>query len=174
MGSSAYAIVTTLLALLGLVGLLSLRLFGLYSHQALALVLLLGCGWAVASRVWLARKGACIGAATRIAWARRPAPVPPGDGTWELLGDDRHRVPGGLSSVGGNDTTDRRPDRRFLASGCSFVPRLAQDQRRAHPRYGGRRIGLDFRSRVGPFSGRTSWVDRPPSFGSLHRSRGSG
>ena len=57
MGSSAYAIVTTLLALLGLVGLLSLRLFGLYSHQALALVLLLGCGWAVASRVWLARKG---------------------------------------------------------------------------------------------------------------------
>ena len=54
---SAYAIVTTLLTLLGLVGLLSLRVVGLYSHQALAVVLLLGCGWAVASRVWLAWKG---------------------------------------------------------------------------------------------------------------------
>jgi len=53
----AYAIVTTLLTLLGLGGLLSLRVVGLYSHQALAVVLLLGLGWAVASRVWLARKG---------------------------------------------------------------------------------------------------------------------
>ena len=57
MSVSAYAIVTTLLTLLGLVGLLSLRVVGLYSHQALAVVLLLGCGWAVASRVWLAWKG---------------------------------------------------------------------------------------------------------------------
>ena len=57
MGSNTYAIVTTLLTLLGLVGLLSLRFVGLYSHQALAVVLLIGCGWAVASRVWLAWKG---------------------------------------------------------------------------------------------------------------------
>ena len=54
---SAYAIVTTLLTLLGLAGLLSLRFVGLYSHQALAVVLLLGFGWAVVSRVWLAWKG---------------------------------------------------------------------------------------------------------------------
>ena len=57
MNLSAYAILTTLLTLLGVVGLLSLRLVGLYSHQALAVVLLLGCGWAVVSRVWLAWKG---------------------------------------------------------------------------------------------------------------------
>ena len=57
MSVRAYALVTTLLTLLGLVGLLSLRLVGLYSHQALAVVLLLGCGWAVVSRVWLAWKG---------------------------------------------------------------------------------------------------------------------
>ncbi len=56
MRSRAYAIITTLLALLGLIGLLSLRFVGLYSHQALALVLLLGLGWAVASRAWLAWK----------------------------------------------------------------------------------------------------------------------
>ena len=55
--NTAYAIVTTLLALLGLVGLLALRFVGLYSHQALAVVLLLGGGWAVVSRVWLAWKG---------------------------------------------------------------------------------------------------------------------
>ena len=57
MGINTYAIVTTLFALLGLVGLLSVRFIGLYSHQALAVVLLLGCGWAVVSRVWLAWKG---------------------------------------------------------------------------------------------------------------------
>lgn len=56
MRGSAYAIVSTLLTLLGLVGLLSLRFVGLYSHQALAVVVLLGCGWAVASRAWLAWK----------------------------------------------------------------------------------------------------------------------
>ena len=54
---SAYAVVTTLLTLLGLGGLLSLRVVGFYSHQALAAVLLLGLGWAVVSRIWLARKG---------------------------------------------------------------------------------------------------------------------
>ena len=57
MSVSAYAVVTTLLTLLGLAGLLSLRFVGLYSHQALAVVLLLGCGWAVANRAWLAWKG---------------------------------------------------------------------------------------------------------------------
>ena len=57
MRKHAYAIVTTLLTLLGLGALFSLRVVGLYSHQALALVLLLGCGWAIASRIWLARKG---------------------------------------------------------------------------------------------------------------------
>ena len=57
MSISAYATVTTLLTLLGLAGLLSLRFVGLYSHQALAVVLLLGCGWAVASRARLAWKG---------------------------------------------------------------------------------------------------------------------
>lgn len=57
MSVSAYAMVTTLLTLMGLAGLLSLRVVGLYSHQALAVVLLLGCGWAIASRVWLAWKG---------------------------------------------------------------------------------------------------------------------
>ena len=57
MGISAYAIVTTLLTFLGLAGLLSLRLVGYYSHQALGVVLLLGFGWAVASRIWLTWKG---------------------------------------------------------------------------------------------------------------------
>ena len=57
MRKHAYAIVTTLLTLLGLGALFSLRLVGLYSHQALALVLLLGSVWAIASRIWLARKG---------------------------------------------------------------------------------------------------------------------
>ena len=57
MRKHAYAIVTTLLTLLGLGTLFSLRFVGLYSHQALALVLLLGCVWAAGSRVWLARKG---------------------------------------------------------------------------------------------------------------------
>jgi hypothetical protein len=52
-----YAIVTTLLTVLGLVGLFALRIVGLYSHQALAVVLLLGLGWAVVSRVWLLRTG---------------------------------------------------------------------------------------------------------------------
>lgn len=52
-----YPIVTTLLTLLTLAGLFSLRLLGLYSHQALAIVLVLGLGWAVASRGWLAWKG---------------------------------------------------------------------------------------------------------------------
>ena len=57
MRKHAYAIVTTLLTLLGLAALFSLRLVGLYSHQALALVLLLGSVWAIASRIWLVRKG---------------------------------------------------------------------------------------------------------------------
>ena len=57
MGINRYAIVTTLLTLLGVVGLLSLRFVGFYNHQALAVVLLLGCGWAVVSRIWLVRKG---------------------------------------------------------------------------------------------------------------------
>ena len=57
MRKHTYAIVTTLLTLLGLGVLFSLRLVGLYSHQALALVLLLGSVWAIASRIWLARKG---------------------------------------------------------------------------------------------------------------------
>ena len=57
MRKHAYAIVTTLLTLLGLGALFSLRLVGLYSHQALALVLLLGSVWAIASRIWLVRKG---------------------------------------------------------------------------------------------------------------------
>ena len=56
MRKHTYAIVTTLLTLLGLGVLFSLRLVGLYSHQALALVLLLGCVWAAGSRVWLVRK----------------------------------------------------------------------------------------------------------------------
>ncbi len=50
-------IVTTLLTLLALLALFSLRLLGLYSHQALAAVLLLGLAWAVANRGWLAWKG---------------------------------------------------------------------------------------------------------------------
>lgn len=56
-GKRTYAIVTTVLTLLGIGVLFALRIVGLYSHQALAVVLLLGCGWAVASRIWLARKG---------------------------------------------------------------------------------------------------------------------
>ena len=57
MRKHAYAIVTTLLTLLGLAGLFGLRLVGLYSHQALGLVLLLGCGWAIASLIRSAWKG---------------------------------------------------------------------------------------------------------------------
>ena len=56
-GINAYTVITTLLTLLALVGLFSLRSLGLYSHQALAAVLLLGFVWAVASRSWLAWKG---------------------------------------------------------------------------------------------------------------------
>ncbi len=50
-------IITTLLTFLALLGLFSLRVLGLYSHQALAVVLLLGFVWAVASCSWLAWKG---------------------------------------------------------------------------------------------------------------------
>ena len=57
MRNRVYAVVTTLLTMLSLGGLLSLRFVGFYSHQALAVVLLLGFGWAVVSRVWLAWKG---------------------------------------------------------------------------------------------------------------------
>ncbi len=52
-----YAIVTTLLTVLAFAGLFSLRFRGLYSHQALAVVLLLGFVWAVVSLSWLAWKG---------------------------------------------------------------------------------------------------------------------
>jgi len=55
--NKAYAIVTTLLALLGLACLFSLRFLGAYNHQTLAFMLLAGLGWAVVSRVWLLRKG---------------------------------------------------------------------------------------------------------------------
>ncbi len=57
MKTRTYTIVTTLFTLLGVAGLLSLRLVGFYSHQALAIVLLLGFAWAVASRVRLLWKG---------------------------------------------------------------------------------------------------------------------
>ena len=57
MRTRTYAIVTTLLTMLGIAGLLSLRFVGLYSHQALAGLLLLGCVWAVVSRVRLVWKG---------------------------------------------------------------------------------------------------------------------
>ena len=57
MWNRVYAVVTTLLTMLSLGGLLSLRFVGYYSHQALAVVLLLGFGWAVVSRLWLAWKG---------------------------------------------------------------------------------------------------------------------
>ncbi|MYB08113.1 MAG: M23 family metallopeptidase [Gemmatimonadetes bacterium] len=49
-------IITALLTLLALAALFSLRIVGLYSHQALAVVLLLGLVWAIASRSWLAWK----------------------------------------------------------------------------------------------------------------------
>ena len=57
MRKRAYRLLTTLLTLLGLCGLFSLRLVGLYSHQALAIVLLLGRGWGLVTHAWLARKG---------------------------------------------------------------------------------------------------------------------
>ena len=53
----AYRLLTKLLTLLGLSGLCCLRLVGLYSHQELAIVLLLGRGWALVTRAWLARMG---------------------------------------------------------------------------------------------------------------------
>lgn len=55
--NALYAVVTTGLALLALAALFALRWVGLYSHQALAVVLVLGLAWAVASRTWLAWKG---------------------------------------------------------------------------------------------------------------------
>lgn len=54
---SMYSIVTTALAVLALAALFALRFAGMYSHQALAVVLLLGLTWAVASRAWLAWQG---------------------------------------------------------------------------------------------------------------------
>ena len=57
MPHALYAVATTTLALLALAALFALRWVGLYSHQALAVLLLLGLAWAVASRAWLARKG---------------------------------------------------------------------------------------------------------------------
>ena len=57
MPTRVYPFLTTFLTLLGLAGLLSLRFVGLYSHQALAVLLLLGLGWALVSRGWLAWKG---------------------------------------------------------------------------------------------------------------------
>ena len=79
---SAYAVVTTLLTLLGLGGLLSLRVVGLYSHQALAVVLLLGFGWAVVSRIWLARKGRLYPGLLR---GFRGRIAPPFEGEWLVL-----------------------------------------------------------------------------------------
>ena len=54
--NSARQVVTTLLTLLALAVLFSLRFVGLYSHQALAVALLLGLVWAIANRSWLAWK----------------------------------------------------------------------------------------------------------------------
>lgn len=53
---SARQVVTTVLTLLALAVLFSLRFVGLYSHQALAVVLLLGLVWAIVNRSWLAWK----------------------------------------------------------------------------------------------------------------------
>ena len=49
-------VITTLVTLLVLAALFSLRFVGFYSHQALAIVLLLGLVWAVAAHSWLAWK----------------------------------------------------------------------------------------------------------------------
>ena len=54
--NSTRQVVTTLLTLLAVGALFSLRFVGLYSHQALAVVLLLGLVWAIANRSWLAWK----------------------------------------------------------------------------------------------------------------------
>ena len=126
--NTACAIVTTLLALLGLVGLLALRFVGLYSHQALAVVLLLGGGWAVVSRVWLAWKGRLHPGLLRGFRGRDNRPrFFQAAGRASFWAVTRRRVPGGLPSVGGNDTPGRRPNRRFPASSRGFVSRLAPD-----------------------------------------------
>lgn len=52
-----YPITTTALTVLAVALLGSLRLVGMYSHQAFALALLFGLGWAVVSRAWLAWRG---------------------------------------------------------------------------------------------------------------------
>ena len=57
MRNKTYEIVTTALTLLTLTALFTLRFLGLYSHQALAAVLILGVLWAGANRAWLVWKG---------------------------------------------------------------------------------------------------------------------
>ena len=132
MRKHAYAIVTTLLTLLGLAGLFGLRLVGLYSHQALGLALLLGCGWAIASLIRSARKGAAQAAARPgIPWRREPAPTPPGAGARELLGAERRRVPRGLPADGGVHKLDRRAGRRLRAPDRGFLRRPGPAESRA-------------------------------------------
>ena len=72
-----YAIVTTLLTLMGLVGLFSLRVLGLYSHQALAVVAVarLHLGGREPRLAGVERASA-PGAAARTGQARASAPTP--------------------------------------------------------------------------------------------------
>ena len=92
-----YPIITTLLTLMALAGLFSLRIVGLYSHQALAVVLLLGLVWAIASRGWLAGKRRLHLELLREPGGRDHRPqLLQADRACELLGDDRCRGRGGF------------------------------------------------------------------------------
>lgn len=57
MRNRGYAITTTVATCVVLFALFALRFVGFFSHQALAVVLVLGLFWAVVSRSWLAWKG---------------------------------------------------------------------------------------------------------------------
>ena len=97
MKTRTYTILTTLLTLLGVAGLLSLRLVGFYSHQALAIMLLLGFAWAVGSRVRLLWKGRLHPRRLSGFGQREFRPqLLQAVGPCELLGGGLGRVPGGV------------------------------------------------------------------------------
>ena len=87
MWNRVYTVVTTLFTMLGLGGLLSLRFVGFYSHQALAIVLLLGFGLGGCEPGLGGVEGTPVSeAVARISSARESATAPPGGGSCELLG----------------------------------------------------------------------------------------
>ena len=125
----AYAIVTTLLTLLALA-----ELYESHEQPLFVVVLLLGCVWAIASRIWLARKGRLHPGRLRGLRGRENRPhFLQVVGRASFLGGPGRRVRVGLPAVGGDYVPARRVDRRLPASGRSMLPGPAPNQRPGPP-----------------------------------------